>query len=199
MPRLAEPARFVAVTAAGVLAWMTQPQRSPERDVVEHLLAPDADHGLDVRALGQRLGLPVAVLAQALFALNRSGGLRVSLDAPASMAPGARSLTGLGKELQALAGSGQSALLASRDGLCISAAGWPVAQAARLAARHPLETQGAAVSALPMFQARLCFAHEAVTVLATANLDRAHPAWVGLARRLLPMCGAMASCRDVLA
>lgn len=199
MSRVAEPARFVAVTAAGVLDWMTQPQRSPERDVVEHLLALDAGQGLDVRALGQRLGLPVPATAKALFALNRTGGLRVSLDAPASWDPGARSLKGLAGELQALAGSGQRALLASRDGLCISAAGWPVAQAARLAARRPATTDAPVAPATPLFQATLCFAREAVTVLATADLDRGHPAWVGLARRLLPMCGAMASREEALA
>jgi len=199
MSRVAEPARFVAVTPTGVLAWMTQPQRSPERDVVEHLLALDADQGLDLRALGQRLDLPVAALAKALFALNRTGGLLVSLDAPVSMDPGARSLKGLGGELQALAGSGQRALLASRDGLCISAAGWPVTQAARLAAHRPAATDAPVVASMPVFQATLCFAREAVTVLATADLDRGHPAWVGLARRLLPMCGAMASREEALA
>lgn len=189
MPRVAEPARFVAVTAAGVLAWITQPQRSPERDVVEHLLDRDADQGIDLRALGQRLGVPMPELARVLFALNRSGGLRVSVKAPAPAAPGARALAGLQEDLQALAGNGQRALLASRDGLCISAVGWLPSQASRLAAcRQP------APDATAVVQAKLCFAREAVTVLATADIDRGHSAWVGLVRRLLPTCGAMASC-----
>lgn len=186
MSRVAEPVRFVAVTAAAVLAWMTQPQRSPERDVVEHLIERDADQGFDLRTLGQRLGLPVSELARILFALKRAGGLLVSVEPPMPVAPGGRALAGLQEDLQALAGSGQRALLASRDGLCISATGWPVTLAGRLAAcRQPAPDA-------PVVQATLCFAHEAVTVLATADIDPAHPAWVGLARRLMPTCGAMA-------
>lgn len=193
MSRVAEPTRFVAVTAAGVLAWITQPQRSPERDVVEYLLDRDADQGIDLRALGQRLGVPMSELARVLFALNRAGGLLVSLTAPASATPDARALAGLQEDLQALAGSGQHALLTSRDGLCISATGWSVTQASRLAACRELAPDA------PVVQAKLCFAREAVTVLSTADVDRAHPAWVGLVRRLLPTCGAMVSCGEAQA
>jgi hypothetical protein len=191
MPRVAEPARFVAVTAAGVLAWITQAQRSPQRDLIEQLIERDADQDIDLRTLSQHMGLSVPELGRTLFALNRSRGLQVSLNAPAPAAPGARCLAGLQKDLEALVGSGQRALLVGRDGLCISAVGWSVSQASQLAARRQTAPEA------PRVQATLCFVHETVTVLATADIAAGHPAWVALVRRLLPTCGAMTALNGV--
>lgn len=186
MLRASEPVCFVTVKAVAVLAWITQPLRSPERDLVEHLLARDVSQRLDFRVLGQSLGWPVPDVLRALFALNRTGGLHVSLQALAPAPSSANRLAGVRHELQALAG-GQGALLASRDGLCISATGWSLAQAEKLAAQHTPSPGG------PLAQATLCFAREAITVRVSTGVDPRHPAWVGLARRLLLMCGAMAA------
>jgi hypothetical protein len=179
------PPRFVAVTATGVLNWITQARRSPERDLVEHLIAHTVDHGVDLRVLARHQGLSMSELGRILFALNRSREILVSLDPPVSTDLGERCLAGLQKDLQDLVGSGQPALLVDHDGLCIAAIGCSVSRASQLAAA------GLTGRDAPAVQATLCFANEVVTVLSSTNIDRAHPAWISLARRLLPACGAM--------
>jgi hypothetical protein len=79
------PSRFVAVSAAGVLAWITRAQRSRERDLVEHLFARDADQAIDVQVMARHLEMSVAELGRILFALNRSKGIRVSVAPPQSV------------------------------------------------------------------------------------------------------------------
>jgi hypothetical protein len=183
-----EPTRFVALSAAGVLTWITRAQRSRERDLVEHLVARDADQAIDVQVMARHLEISAAELGQILFALNRSNGIRVSVAPPPPTSQQARCLGGLQEDLKDLAGNGQQALLLGRDGLCISAVGWSVSRASQLAAAHPSGPHA------PEVRATLFFAREAVSVLASTEIDPGHPAWVGLARRLLPACGAMA-CR----
>lgn len=182
------PTRLVAVTAAGVLAWMTQDQRSPERDVLEHLVSGADTPAVDLQALALRQGWGMAELGRVLFALNRARAIRV-VQNPSDVRTeaAAPSLTGMQHDLQEMAGPGHCALLLDQEGLCIAAIGCPAARADELAAQHVAGRQTLAV------QATLRFAHARVSVLSSVSLPQEHPAWVRLVRRLLPWGGAMVS------
>ncbi|MDP3827152.1 MAG: hypothetical protein Q8Q74_11425 [Polaromonas sp.] len=96
-------------------------------------------------------------------------------------------LAGLDDDLQTLAGTGQCALLASNDGLCLGAVGWSDEEAEQMAGRLALESgQANTAPVLTWF-----FARERVVLCADPGVDQRDPAWVGVARRLLRACGPL--------
>jgi hypothetical protein len=167
---------------------MTQSFDGPERIVMEQLLESDTSQPVDLRGISQRLGWPLLDLARVFFALNRTKHLRVSMTPPAPVAQ--RSLAALTEPLQELTRHGGPALLASNDGLCIAAVGLTAQEADQRAALWQAEA-GSSVT-----QTTLKFAHESVTLIATSELDPTHPAWVELARHLLPTCGRLTPIRE---
>jgi hypothetical protein len=179
----AKPLCYVVVTASGVLNWMTQAHAAPERLVLEQLLEGDTSQAIDMRALSLRLQWPLKDLARVVFALNRSQDVQVSVTPPASA--GRATLAALSEPLHQLTQHSGPALIASSDGLCIAVMGWTRAQADQLAAQLSLPVASKVV------QTTLRFAHQAVTLMASREPDRNHPAWVELARCLLPTCGKL--------
>ncbi|MDP2451150.1 MAG: hypothetical protein Q8M93_19845 [Polaromonas sp.] len=182
-----ETLRFIKVTATGVLHWLAQPDAGPERAVIECLLSMDSQRPVNLRVMSASLSWPVAQLARVLFALNRSQGIQVDLDAPLRDESGGDALAGLDDDLQTLAGTGQCALLASNDGLCLGAVGWSDEEAEQMAGRLALESgQANTAPVLTWF-----FARERVVLCADPGVDQRDPAWVGVARRLLRACGPL--------
>ena len=172
-----ETLRFIKVTATGVLHWLAQPDAGPERAVIECLLSMDGKTPVNLRAMSASLSWPMAQLARVLFALNRSQGIQVDMDAPLRDESGG----------DALAGTGQRALLASSDGLCLAAIGWSDEEAEQMAGRlAPVSEQENTAPVLTWF-----FARERVVLCVDAGVDQRDPAWVGVARRLLRACGPL--------
>jgi hypothetical protein len=175
--------RFVDVTSQGVLTWISRPQRSKERDLIERLLWRTPDLPLDPRMLADEMGSTVQELTRTLFTLNRQQGVHVSTVAvPVRAVRGLQ--TDLLGDLGALTGAGGQAALTTCGGLCLAEAGCDPQQAQGLADRL-VNTRD-----VP-FAATLHFAREQVTLLADHALDQASATWVSLARRLIHVCGAL--------
>lgn len=191
-----EPLRFVAVTPVGVRHWLAQPARSPERDVVECLLWLGDQRPADLRAMSVSLSCSLSELARVLFVLNRSQAIEVTTAPPVSPASGPEGLAGLDADLQALAGPGQCAVLATDEGLCLGASGWGQVQADRLAAELVIETLAGPSLKRGTPPASWWFAHRGLLLCFSAGVDSSHPAWVRLARRLLLACGALGPVRE---
>lgn len=185
-----EPVRFIDVTPFGALNWLGQPERSPERDVIERLLSMDCPRPVNLRAMSAGMSWPMADLARVLFALNRSQGVQVGIDNPLRDVSGGDELAGLEDDLQTLAGVGQRALLASSDGLCIAASGCSGEEADLMAGGlSPGGEVGNAAQVLTLF-----FARERVVFCADTSVDLSHPSWVPMVRRLLRACGPLSHC-----
>ncbi len=182
-----ETLRFIKVTATGVLHWLAQPDAGPERAVIECLLSMDGRRPVNLRAMSASLSWSMAQLARVLFALNRSRAIQVDMDAPLRDESGGDALAGLDNDLQTLAGTGQRALLASSDGLCLAAIGWSDEEAEQMAGRlAPESEQENTAPVLTWF-----FARERVVLWADAGVDQCDPTWVGVARRLVRACGPL--------
>lgn len=182
-----ETLRFIKVTATGVLHWLAQPDAGQERAAIECLLSMDGRHPVNLRVMSASLSWPMAQLARVLFSLNRSQGIQVGMEAPLRDESGGDALACLDDDLQTLAGTGQRALLASSDGLCLAAVGWSDEEAEQMAGRLASENrQDNAAQVLTWF-----FARERVVLCTDAGVDQRDPAWVGVARRLLRACGPL--------
>ncbi len=118
-----EAIRFIDVTPFGALHWLGQPRRSPERDVIERLLSMDGLLPVNLRAMSASMSWSITDLAKVLFALNRAQEIQVGISGPWRDESPGDGLAGLGDDLQTLAGTGQGALLASSNGLCLAATG----------------------------------------------------------------------------
>lgn len=180
---------FIKVTATGVQHWLAQPGAGQERAVIECLLSMDGQRPVNLRVMSASLSWPVAQLARVLFALNRSQGIQVDMDAPLRDESGGDALAGLDGDLQTLAGRpGQRALLASNDGLCMAAVGWSDEEEAdQMAGRlAPGSGPGNAAQVQTWF-----FARERVLLYAEAGVDQRDPVWISLGRRLLRACGPL--------
>lgn len=182
-----EAVRFIDVTPFGALNRLGQAGRSPERDVIERLLSMDSLQPVSLRAMSASMACSIADLAKVMFALNRAREIQVGASGSSPVEPAGDELAGLDDDLRTLAGTGQCALLASSDGLCIAATGWTAEEADRMAGRlfPGGEPEGAA------HILTLCFAREHVVFCASTSVDCGHPSWVRMARRLLRACGPL--------
>lgn len=175
----------VRVAPTGVHAWLAQPSRSAERDLIEHLLGPIAGCAPDLRALAHAGGRPHAELARALFHLNRAQCLWVEDTPRRCDGDGAAGLAGLSADLETVVGGRGAAVIADRHGLCLAACGWQGRDADDAAA------EAATWSVADGTADRWWFSSGQVTLAATVALDRASPGWIRIARRLLHACGPL--------
>jgi hypothetical protein len=175
--------RFVDVTPHGVLAWISRPQRSTERDLIEHLLWRSPEDSLDLRMLAHEMELSVQDMTRTLFALNRQNGLVVRTGpTPARPVQGFQS--GLLDDLRDLTETAGQAVLTTREGLCLAEAGCDPQRSPAVA-----DVLAKAREILP--SVTLYFALEHVTLLADHAVNTASTTWVTLARRLIHVCGAL--------
>lgn len=187
---LSEAVRFVHVTPLGALHWLAQSEKSPERAVIECLLSMDAQRPLNMRAMSAGMAWPMAKLARVLFSLNRAMGIQVNIGNPQRDETAGDELAGLDADLRSLAGPGQHAVLAGGDGLCVAACGCSRDEADAIAGG--LASVGATGGAAHGLTWR--FAREQIVFCSSAGLDRSHPSWVRMARRLLRACGPLGHC-----
>ena len=182
-----EPACFIGVTPTGALTWLGQADRSPERDVIERLLSLDGRCPVNLRAMCASMSWSLAELGRVLFVLNRSRGVQIDAVRSPDADPGGNELARLDDNLRALVGTGQCALLAGSDGLCLAACGWSVEEA-------DVTAGGLAASSAARVAAQgvtLFFARERVVFFSDAGVDLAHPSWIPVVRRLMRACGPL--------
>lgn len=177
--------RYIVPTAAGALAWLSQPERSLERDLIEHLLGRDPARPVDFAPLAAEVARPLAEVARTMFALNRRHEVLVDVAPPA--APDRKGLSqDLARAAEALCdASAMPLVLAGADGLCLLARNCPPATAERVAAGLGGDSGLEAVATLHYRRAR-------ITIYAAPGFATETPPWVPLATTLMRYCGALA-------
>jgi hypothetical protein len=163
--------RFIDVTPAAIWRWIGQPERSFERDLVEHLLWRNPTRPINFHNLANAMERPIEEIARGIFALNRQNALVVDIVPPASLLPLGLQ-RGLQCDIEQLESDNVRMMLAGQDGLC-------------LAASEVTEVDTLAPSIT------LFFCLDKITIFADGPLDRGNTTWVSLARRLLHACGAL--------
>ena len=175
--------RFVDVAAPAVFHWLSQANRSPERDLLESLLAVDPTRPLDLERIAGNLQVPVSAIARTLFALNREHFLAIDTSAPPA-AEYHRLATNLRRTLDTLGEAGMRIVLTADDGLLLSHTGCAFPVAERVAAGL-----GQSEGFVPI--ADLHFWRVPIRIYACEPVDRSHTAWVTMARLLQKTLGAL--------
>lgn len=176
--------RFIDVTATAILRWLTQPERCPERDLIEWLLTADPGQPLALDAMASDLGKPASEVGRLLFSLNRENALQIDTQPPSPL-PESGFSAGLSADLATLSGNAIPLVLSGSDGLVLARH----ACSAELAERAAARLAGEQFTPLTTLHFRL----DQVCVLAASPLTPPAAAWVSLARRLLPVCGALSA------
>lgn len=180
---MAESNRYVDVAGPAIFHWLSQPTRSPERDLLESLLAVDPTKPLDLERIAGNLQVPVSAIARTLFALNRQQSLAIATSAPPA-AEYHRLASNLRHTLDTLGQAGMRIVLAADDGLLLAYTGCEFACAERVAAGMG-EKEGFGQIA------HLSFWRVSIRIYAVEPLDRKHRAWVTLARLLQKTLGSL--------
>ncbi len=116
--------RYLHLQAPGLAQWLGQPPRSPTQRVLAGLLAMPLSAELVPARLARGFGLDLTAFSRALFELNRSRSLQVSMQAQDHTAEFTGDHARLCQDLAQL--EPQSAvLLAGDDGLCLAQQGLP--------------------------------------------------------------------------
>lgn len=174
---------FVDVAAPAVFHWLSQPVRSPERDLLESLLAVDPTKPMDLERIAGNLQVPVSAISRTLFALNRQHFLAIETCAPPA-AEYHRLATNLRSTLDKLGAAGMRIVVAADDGLLLGHTGSDFATAERVAAGLGERDGYVAI-------ANLSFWRVSIRIYAVEPVDRSHTSWVTLARMLQKTLGAL--------
>lgn len=175
--------RFVDVAAPAIFHWLSQSARSPERDLLESLLAVDPTRPLDLERIAGNLQVPVSAIARTLFALNREHFLAIDTSAPPA-AEYHRLATNLRSTLDKLGAAGMRIVLTADDGLLLAHTGCDFVTAERVAAGLGASDGFVAI-------ADLRFWRVPIRIYAVEPVDRSHTSWVTLARMLQKTLGAL--------
>ncbi len=168
--------RFVDLAAPAIFGWLTHAESSPERQLIEWLLAADPTAPLALERMSYDLKQSVADIGRWLFALNRQQALLIDV-APPEIQPCRDLPSGLQADLSALANHGTALVLANKDGLLIAYAASTPGVAERVAA-------GMGKADHYHLLARLFYYREQIAIHVAGPVNQTHPAWVSLARRL---------------
>lgn len=177
------PNRYIGVASLAVFRWLSQDVRSPERDLIECLLAADPRQPFALDALARALGQAATDTGRLLFALNRRAALSIACAAPAPP-PQTGLEEGVALALQQLTESGGAIVLADGDGLLLAQAGSSTAVAEHVAAGLGYAGRFAALPTLH-------FGRQRLTLFVSGPVRLKHPAWIALARLLQRSAGAL--------